>query len=123
MQTNQPSNMSQFAGLDVKIQTPDNLAKRVKTPMTFNQLSTMVNALVKSKGLDISSPPTISYRDADEEVIVVEDDLDLEMAYTIATSAMEKRIKFVATPAKSDTVSQAPSTARTEATENVQMQP
>ena len=81
----------------------------------------MVESLAKSKGLESAS---IQYTDADNEWVVIEDDVDLEMAYTIASTAMDKRIKFVVTPAK--TSSSAPDTARTavtEKTESIQMQP
>lgn len=111
--------MNQFAGLDVKIQFSDNIAKRVKMPMTFAELSQLVSSVAKAKGLDTSTP-TIQYTDAENESVVVEDDVDLEMAYTIAHNYMDKRIKFSVIPGQSCSSSQAPSTAVTEV---VQMQP
>jgi hypothetical protein len=89
--------MSQFAGLDVKIQVSDNIATRVKMPMTFAELFAQVTNLAKAKGLD-STTPTIQYTDTENEWVVVEDDVDLEMAYTIAFNYMEKRIKFSVMP-------------------------
>jgi len=113
--------MSQFAGLDVKILFSGDVAKRVKMPMTFTELFTQIKNLAKAKGRD-NATPIIQYADTETEWVVVEDDVDLEMAYTIAFNYMEKRIKFVVTDGQANSLSstQAPSTAAM--TENVEMQ-
>lgn len=96
--------MNQFAGLDVKIQFSDSIAKRVKMPATFSDLFEQVTSLTKAKGFE-SISPTIQYTDTENESVVVEDDADLEMAYTIAHNFMDKRIKFTVIPGQSCSLS------------------
>ena len=121
MFTNQTNTMNQFAGLDVKIQVSDNIAKRVKMPQSYAELSAQVVTLAQAKGLDTTAPLSIRYTDAENEFVIIEDDVDLEMAYTIAFNFLEKRIKlFVDTDKSSVNASQVPSTAVSE--QNVEMQ-
>ena len=86
--------MSQYAGLDVKITMPNtNLTKRVKTPLSFSALYNQVQTMAQSKGLAIQSL-IIRYIDQDGESVIIEDDNDLEMAYSVAFGA-DKRIKLI----------------------------
>jgi len=63
-----------------------------------------VTTLVQAKGL--TEPVTIHYIDVDGESVVIEDDNDLEMAYTCAETSNDKRIKFcVKEPAQKDMMS------------------
>ena len=92
--------MAQFSGIDTKIELPNNLTKRVKTPLTFQALLTQVTSLATAKGL--AEPLSIHYIDLDGESVVIEDDTDLEMAYTCALTN-DNRIKFcVVEPKKVD---------------------
>ena len=52
MFTNQQTNMNQFSGLDVKITfQATNTAKKVKTPLSYNDLKTVVASLAQSRGV------------------------------------------------------------------------
>lgn len=84
--------MDQFIGIDVKIEMPNNMTKRVKTPLSFEALFSQVRTLAAAKG--IAEPLAIRYVDLDGESVVIEDDTDLEMAYTCALSS-DKKIKFI----------------------------
>lgn len=84
--------MSQFTAIDVKLELPNNLTKRVKTPLSFDALFSQVCSLAKAKGIE--QPLAIRYIDLDGESVVIEDDSDLEMAYTCAITN-ERRIKFI----------------------------
>ena len=50
--------------------------------------------MATKEGVDKKAPLTISYNDADNELIRVEDDSDLQMAYCIALSS-DGKIKFI----------------------------
>lgn len=50
--------------------------------------------MATKEGVDKKAPLTISYNDADDELIRVEDDSDLQMAYCIALSS-DGKIKFI----------------------------
>jgi len=50
--------------------------------------------MATKEGVDKKAPLTISYNDADNELIRVEDDSDLQMAYCIALSC-DGKIKFI----------------------------
>ena len=92
--------MAQFSNIDTKIELPNNLTKRVKTPLSFQALLAQVSTLAQAKGL--AEPVSIHYIDLDGESVVIEDDTDLEMAYTCALTN-DKRIKFcVVEPKQAD---------------------
>ena len=76
MFTNQQTNMNQFSGLDVKITfQATNTAKKIKTPLTYNDLKAQVQALAQSRGVVAGN---IQYMDVDGSQVVIEDEYDLE---------------------------------------------
>jgi hypothetical protein len=85
-------------------------------PQTFAELKAQVITIAHAKGMDTTAPLTIRYADAENEYVVIEDDVDLEMAYTISFNYMQKRIKLLVDQADADKLmsSQAPSTAVSE---------
>ena len=50
--------------------------------------------MANKEGVNKKTSLTISYNDADNELIRVEDDSDLQMAYIIALTS-DKKIKFI----------------------------
>jgi len=83
----------EFSGLDVKISFPgtDSGIKRIKTPLSFKDLANTVKNLAQNKGLPVGP---IKYKDLDGDWVVIEDEGDLELAYTVAMTG-DKRITFM----------------------------
>ena len=86
--------MTQFTGLDVKIQLPNNHNKRIKTPLSFESLLEQVTHLRPAKGVS-ADELTLSYEDPEGEAVVIQDDADLEIAYSLAMGGAKRRIKFI----------------------------
>jgi len=85
----QQTNMNQFSGVDVKITFEGTNAgvKRIKTPLSFNSLKAQVEALANSRGVPAGN---VQYRDLDGDWVIIEDESDLEMAYTVALTGGNK---------------------------------
>lgn len=88
-----------YSALDVRIQLQhagETFLKRVPAPVTYEKLSAVVTQLLAKNGL-----PTegfrVRYLDVDALWVVVEDDSDLEIAYTLALSS-DKKVTFVIQP-------------------------
>lgn len=77
----------------MKIQLPNNIIKKVKPPLSYEALFVQISSLASAKGFD-KNQLTIRYVDLDGESVIIEDDADLEMAYTCAFSN-DKRIKLI----------------------------
>jgi hypothetical protein len=106
MFTNQQTNMNQFSGLDVKITfQATNTAKKVKTPLSYNDLKTVVASLAQSRGVIAGN---IQYTDVDGSQVVIEDEYDLEMAYTVALTGNKKINLVVCKPENSASVASTP---------------
>jgi len=90
-------NTSQVSMLDVKLALPgDNQSniKRIQPLHTVKEILDVARQMATKEGVSKKAPLTISYTDADNELIRVEDDSDLQMAYCIALST-DGKIKFV----------------------------
>ena len=90
-------NVSQVSMLDVKLTLAgDNQSniKRIQPFHTVKEILDVARQMATKEGVSIKAPLTISYTDADNELICVEDDSDLQMAYCIALST-DGKIKFI----------------------------
>jgi len=98
--------MNQFAGLDVKITfQATNTAKKIKTPLSYNDLKAQVQALAQARGVIAGN---IQYMDVDGSQVVIEDEYDLEMAYTVALTGTKKINLVVCLPENSASVASTP---------------
>ena len=90
-------NTQELSKLDVKLTlASDNQStiKRIHPFQTVKEILDVARQIATKEGVNKKSPLTISYNDADNEIIRVEDDSDLQMAYCIALSS-DKKIKFI----------------------------
>jgi len=90
-------NVSQVSMLDVKLTLAgDNQSniKRIQPFHTVKEILDVARQMATKEGVSIKAPLTISYTDADNELICVEDDSDLQMAYCVALST-DGKIKFI----------------------------
>ena len=90
-------NSQELSKLDVKLTLASENQSTIKRIFPFQTVKEILDAarqMANKEGVNKKTPLTISYNDADNELIRVEDDSDLQMAYIIALTS-DKKIKFI----------------------------
>ncbi len=90
-------NSQELSKLDVKLTLASESQSTIKRIFAFQTVKEILDAarqMATKEGVNKKTPLTISYNDADNEQIRVEDDSDLQMAYCIALTS-DKKIKFI----------------------------
>ena len=89
-------NTQELSKLDVKlciIKGDENNTKRIPVTLTIKELLTISREQANKVGIMKKTPISLSYIDSENELIKVEDDSDVQMAYAVALTT-DGKIKF-----------------------------